>query len=426
VEHPNLSILPPLKSINVLDIDEPAYLNELSILVERSVDRLRELRIGAASISLVESWTGPDPNGAGLPKIPDPSMDYAACGGMLGMIMSKLYDCRRQRIPILRLAQDLSEQSTVVSGPDPAAAASAGTPADNRAVDQTILPSLLDASTEECKTQPMVPIQSTSQALLPRPATSPGKVDRILDSGASPLSEQQNPNIREPIPVPRSQLAVKHRKLRLEVLELEKVSISVQVLQRTIDWTVLTSLTLLNCESDELLWKSLRRTFSPQPRRIAGPFSSPVLSRHESHPHLRTASMDLPSLHSDYALKLKRIHTNNVSPALIAFLKETLAPNSLEWLFLQDREVSGSKVTIDAIYRGPLRRHRSSLKKVLIDSGDRRPRGNQRNERWKKWMLTGDVLSFVTSGKMSSLRELSIAVDYKDWVYLRISTGYNS
>jgi hypothetical protein len=35
-------------------------------------------------------------------------------------------------------------------------------------------------------------------------------------------------------------------------------------------------------------------------------------------------------------------------------------------------------------------------------------------------MPTRDVLNFITSGRMSSLRELSIAVDYKDWV--RISS----
>jgi len=31
-------------------------------------------------------------------------------------------------------------------------------------------------------------------------------------------------------------------------------------------------------------------------------------------------------------------------------------------------------------------------------------------------MPNRDVLNFITSGRMSSLRELSIAIDYKDWV----------
>jgi hypothetical protein len=31
-------------------------------------------------------------------------------------------------------------------------------------------------------------------------------------------------------------------------------------------------------------------------------------------------------------------------------------------------------------------------------------------------MPNRDVLNFITSGRMSGLRELSIAIDYKDWV----------
>lgn len=31
-------------------------------------------------------------------------------------------------------------------------------------------------------------------------------------------------------------------------------------------------------------------------------------------------------------------------------------------------------------------------------------------------MPNREVLNFITSGRMSSLRELSIAIDYKDWV----------
>jgi hypothetical protein len=31
-------------------------------------------------------------------------------------------------------------------------------------------------------------------------------------------------------------------------------------------------------------------------------------------------------------------------------------------------------------------------------------------------MPNRDVLNFITSGRMSNLRELSIAIDYKDWV----------
>jgi hypothetical protein len=48
-----------------------------------------------------------------------------------------------------------------------------------------------------------------------------------------------------------------------------------------------------------------------------------------------------------YHLNLRKIHTDAASPALISFLKETLAPNTLETLFLQDRRRStNSPVTI--------------------------------------------------------------------------------
>jgi hypothetical protein len=55
----------------------------------------------------------------------------------------------------------------------------------------------------------------------------------------------------------------------------------------------------------------------------------------------------------------------------------------------------------------------------MLDSSDRIPRGPTNasdNARWRAWMPTRGVLDFITSGRMSSLRELSIAIDYKDWV----------
>jgi hypothetical protein len=118
-----------------------------------------------------------------------------------------------------------------------------------------------------------------------------------------------------------------------------------------------------------------------------------------------------------YHLNLKRVHTNTVSSSLISFLKETLAPNSLEVLFLQECRTYASTVTVDSIYRGPLRRHRQSLKKVLIDSSEKAPDGHPTSSsRWRRWMLNRDILAFVCSGKMTNLRELGVALDYHDWV----------
>ena len=48
VESPNFSILPPLRSLSAVAINELANLNELSLLIGKSVDKLRELRVGIA------------------------------------------------------------------------------------------------------------------------------------------------------------------------------------------------------------------------------------------------------------------------------------------------------------------------------------------------------------------------------------------
>ena len=45
---PNLSLLPALKIIDLFDIDKTKYLTELSFLIERSVEKLRELRISTS------------------------------------------------------------------------------------------------------------------------------------------------------------------------------------------------------------------------------------------------------------------------------------------------------------------------------------------------------------------------------------------
>ncbi|KAL8634641.1 MAG: hypothetical protein Q9228_007770 [Teloschistes exilis] len=130
-----------------------------------------------------------------------------------------------------------------------------------------------------------------------------------------------------------------------------------------------------------------------------------------------TESADLSSTPaSEYRLNLRRIHTDTVSSALIQFLKETLAPNSLEWLFLQDSGAvtsESSPVTIDQIFKGPIRRHKSSLKKLMIDSAGPAP-----STRWRKWKFDREILSYIVSGKMGTLREVAFSLDYKDWHFL--------
>jgi hypothetical protein len=119
---------------------------------------------------------------------------------------------------------------------------------------------------------------------------------------------------------------------------------------------------------------------------------------------------------ADYVLKLRRLHTDSVSPALIAFIKDALAPDSLEWLFLQECSSYKSGVSIDMIYKGAIKRHRGSLRKLLIDSEVRKPDEPIAGS-WKRWMAHRELLGCMTSGKMQ-LRELSISIDYNDWHYL--------
>jgi hypothetical protein len=44
--YPTFSVLPPLKSLTVLDIDEIGYLDEMAVLIGRSKDTLEELHVG--------------------------------------------------------------------------------------------------------------------------------------------------------------------------------------------------------------------------------------------------------------------------------------------------------------------------------------------------------------------------------------------
>jgi hypothetical protein len=424
IEHPNLSILQPLKSITVLNIDEPAYLDELSVLIHRSLRRLRELRIGLASLRHTKNWyntqqqltnpTGVTAVGVG---------QYLASGGALGLAMNKLYDCRRRA----SAPKDTSENV------NPSKQVDAELMADSPSNMTPSLPQHMHSGEsvhESSDDYPNDQVHQTAGANDPlslplalvttvaeqghssNMAPSPSRSSLPLGTSASCRT-----NSIASLPTATVFAAKKHsksEKLHLEVLELEKIPLNVQVLQKTIDWTVLTSLTLLNCEPDEELWKALRRTYTPRTEKGAHPVPSSALRRSSSTPLVRSPS----TMSAEYRLRLKKIHTNNVSPALITFLKETLAPNSLEWLFLQDGGATNSAVTVESIFRGPLRHHRSSLKKLLIDSGCRKSADSARNSKSKRWMLNRDILSYVSSGKMACLQELGMVIDYKDWVRL--------
>lgn len=446
IEHPNFSILSPLKSLSVLDIDEPAYLDEMSVLVDKSLDTLRELRIGIASTASVSGW-------ASLASIVDntSSPEHAneggiATGGVVGMIMSKFYSRYAQNHSpqsFLQNAELLTKSSVVdneeehvsiidtswpISGP-PQTLSTKLEAKPVAATAEALGDELVDAPLPIGGSEVIKPLQPLS---IQAPPSTEMLRDEKTNQQGQPSSEKLENICHEHSTRSIPQSAVlKPKKLQLEVLEMERVVMDVRVLQESINWSVITTLTLLQCGLHEQLWKALRKAYTPRSVSFAtSPSSRSIskrlslqpslrsISQHISRPTdsgLRSSAPDLPSmLSSSYKLNLKRIHTDAVSPALISFLKETLAPNSLEWMFLQDGREYNSPVTIDSIFRGPIRRHRGSITKLMIDSAIGKP-DSARNVKRKKWMFPRELLAFITSGKMSCLKELAMAVDYKDW-----------
>ncbi|PMD39951.1 hypothetical protein L207DRAFT_583794 [Hyaloscypha variabilis F] len=455
VEYPTLSVLPPLRSLSVLDVDELDYLDEMSVLIAKSKDRLRELRVGISAKAMnrdfVIAWDGPElhqvDHKASWPGAS--TVGERRLGGVLGVLLGRVFDIRKKQkakperrewdattissplgsqpphTPILVSSaptqssdvllnhipeapentssdedwagkENASLNEAVLSDPGATFSTDNGPPTDHThglSLGQLTDMNNAGAEVAESNVHFIAPIAETTANLQPGDA-SQHLTEQLLRRSSTQTKRQSH--FAEAHSVDRERL---DGKLRLQTLELERVPLSVSVLQKAFDWSVLSNLTILDCAQHDRLWVMLRRHFQPSP---LGPVSS---SKH--------------GVSLQYHLNLKKVHTDAASPALIAFLKETLAPNTLETLFLQDRKrTSTTSVTIDAIYRGPLKRHRASLKRLMLDSSDRIPRGptsSSDNARWRNWMPTRDVLNFITSGRMSSLRELSIAIDYKDW-----------
>ena len=431
-ECPSLSILPPLRSLTVLEVDEPAYLAEMSVLIQRSVRSLRELRVGISSSYNASLSSSTQRHAL------DPKIEYIAHGGFLGLIMSKIYDCRPTLRPEVQESTSslMTEAASVIDqGPPknsvlPLSALTieeeprlAG-PASIRLPDSPDEAEYMEATSgfgvAATNIPPEGPPKSVGSHIASSLSLAPnGPNLKPIEKSEEQLfpSERHRPDrsIAEYTAHPMSLEAPRRDRLSLEVLELEKIPMAVPVLLHSIDWSILTNLTLLGCSGHDELWKTLKRKYSP---KSSGSFSisSPQIPSTQGLLRRKTTSKFDPISPSDYRLNLKKIHTDFVSPGLIAFLKDALAPNSLESLILQDRGKSMPSVTVDSIYRGPIRYHRSSLKKLSIDASEKAPDSRSRSNKWKKWILNREILTFITSGKMSSLRELGLAVDYKDWV----------
>lgn len=123
VEYPTLSVLPPLKSLSVLDIDELAYLDEMSILIAKSQKKLRELRVGIASKAahkvFAQTW-----DGANLQQVDHDAKWPSAStigekrlGGVLGVLLGRVFDIRKKpkgnpKVPTTSAQQQKSSVTT--------------------------------------------------------------------------------------------------------------------------------------------------------------------------------------------------------------------------------------------------------------------------------------------------------------------------
>jgi hypothetical protein len=398
VEYPTFSVLPPLKSLSVLEIDELAYVDEMADLIARSADRLQELRVGISAKAIhkdfAQTW-----DGSNLQQIDhtarwpgESTIGERRLGGVLGVLVSKIYDIKRR----------ISTKEKVLPA--------ASSPSGNSTLSNTTLPAQTLVDNEEVAlggSSTPASIDGLQNGTGTPPA--PGNYKAELQAACG-----QKFNFSKSYRSGKNSSARRKRldgKLRLQTLELERVALSLHVCRYAIDWTVLTSLTVLDCPQHEALWKMLKKQHQPTPAGSGWGIST------SSKPTASNAPLQ-------YHLQLKRIHTDAVSAALISFIKETLAPNSLEVLFLQDRKRNPAiplLVTIEQIFKGAIKRHRSSLRKLLIDSSQRPSvQGvatmENNTSRWQKWVLTTEMVLYMTSGRMSNLRELAVSLDYKDWV----------
>ncbi|KAI0548997.1 hypothetical protein F4679DRAFT_548597 [Xylaria curta] len=337
-EYPTFSVLPPLKSLTVLDIDELSYLDEMSVLIERSASRLRELQVGMSKRAhdlhdFARPWYGDDlqqvdheAKWPGESRIPTTRL-----GGVLGVLVGRIHDIRRKpKLKSRQNADDFNDEKTV------------------ELVDEI-----------NAASQPQIAVD-------------------------------------DDFPTSCSDRKCLEGKLKLETLALERVPLSIAVCSRAIDWSGMTSLTILDCQHHEALWKVLRQQFQPMLPALGSPKGTSTR----------------------YHLALKHISTDAVSPALLGFIKDTIAPNTMETIFLQDRQrTMKPSVTLEQVFKSAVKRQRKSLKRLLIDSSDKETTAISMgtNGRWRHWAVKDEFLSYITSGRMTSLRELGMVIDCNDW-----------
>lgn len=407
IEHPTFSVLPELKSLTVLEIDELTYLDEMAILIARSSHILKELRVGLAkhtrNLDWTKNWEGDHFHQVDhgttwtiASKIGDKRLQ-----GVLGVLTGRMHNLKNNaetaRIEMgmkylakvqERLHQIDQDKEIPESQQLPRALSIDEIMLDSNAATTSRLsttsrqsPIALQASVASELLQDVLPLSGSTAHDLPSSHATHEKVIPLrpakqLRSGSQ--SSENGPYLTAC--------------LRLETLELERVNLSLPVFKHVFDFTTITNFTLINCQGHERLWKDLRLRYGPMSRRKARGFMAP----------------------GHGALSLKKIHTDTPSSAFLRFVREVLRPNTLETLFIQDRWASN--VSIGAIFDNAIRRHRSSLRSLLIDSGQLEEVFAEPSNRWRKWRLTRRMVAYITSGRMTNLRELAVNIDYSDWV----------
>ena len=364
VEFPNFSVLPPLRSLAVLAIDEMAYLDEIAVLVAESQSILRELKISIAPRARHLAWFQPW-DGPGLVQIDDAARwpgdgAVAKCrlGGVIGVLVGHIFDIRSNEV--------------LAAGTWPARSSAS-------------------ASASESESMPVTSASTTTPTQTPTPTTTTAAATTAATPETTFLRTSD-----EPRPRPRLD-----GRLKLEVLGLEGVAMSVHACMSALDWTVMTSITLLQCPYSNALWKALRGIYKP----IESMATTKVNCRGRGNTTTPRSLL--------YQLSLKSIHTDTPSNSLIAFIRDVLKPNSLEEFFLQDRRAKQTRtVSLQSIFNGVIKRHKLGLKRLLIDSSN--VPGSP--SLWRHWTLTTEMLLYITSGRLKNLRELGIHISIVQWV----------
>lgn len=400
VEFPTFSILPPLRSLTVLDIDEQSYVEEMGVLIENSLHKLRELRLGMADHAQYDSWAMPTEDRSLLapPLVPSEYRPQQQ-GGIIGILIHRFCDPKQaSRAEISASIKNLELTKSMVDVTATPMGKAEALDQDGSEVAQ-ISRLMSEHSLEEAS-----PIDTPSLHVSKRRKEGVIETSDVrFEGGPTPTGDSSSTSTR---------------RMQLDTLELERIYLSVSALSRGVDWTRLASITLLGCRNHESLWKELRQKYAPSTRTRTPSSSSRNVSTSLGSiftPRNLTPFSKDTAPSDEYRLNIKKIHTDTVSTALIQFIRDALAPNSLEALFLQENSTYKSSVGIDVIYRGAIRRHRGSLRKLLIDSECRKD-DELGTASWRRWVFNRELMGCLTSGKMH-LRELCMSIDYKDWHY---------